>query len=253
MQSSRSTAPAARIIALPTVDSTNAEAQRRAAAGEAAPFWVIADTQTAGRGRSGRSWASAAGNLQASLLIRLSAPAPKAYQLSLVAGVAVIDAIRAACPSLPDSARLRLKWPNDILVDGAKTGGILVESGLRAGALEAAIGIGVNLASHPEDLGRLVTHLGAYAPAPAPTDLLAHLAPAMQHWLAVWGEGAAFADVRAAWLARAGEPGEALTINTGAETVTGRFEGLDADGALLLRDADGRTRRFSFGDVTLAL
>ncbi len=248
---SQSMAQSARVIALSSVDSTNAEAQRRAALGEEPPFWVIAETQTAGRGRAGRSWSSARGNLQASLLVRLAKPAPKAYQLSLVAGVAVIDAIRAAT-TLPEAARLRLKWPNDILIDGRKAGGILVESSSRAGGLEAAVGIGLNLASHPDDLGRPATHLAAHADAPSPQELLAHLAVTMRHWLAVWDEGAGFAAVRRAWLDRGGDPGEALTVNTGTETVAGRFGGLDADGALLLCDADGRERRFSFGDVTLA-
>ena len=240
---SSSRVPCTRIIALQSVDSTNAEAQRRAAAGEAPPFWVMAETQTAGRGRAGRSWTSARGNLQASLLIRLADASPKAYQLSLVAGVAVIDAIRAACP-LPEGTQLRLKWPNDILIDGAKVGGVLVESSSRAGGLEAAVGIGINLASHPENLGRAVTHLGAHAPAPAPAELLASIVEAMQRWLSVWDEGDGFAPVRAAWLRGSGNPGEALSINTGAETVAGAFNGLDADGALLLRDAEGRERRF---------
>ena len=103
-----------RLVHLPETDSTNAEAMRRALAGEAPPLWVLADRQTAGRGRAGRAWASQPGNLFASLLVSTSCPPALAGQLSLVAGVAAIDAIRRAAGQAPP-AGLRLKWPNDIL------------------------------------------------------------------------------------------------------------------------------------------
>jgi BirA family biotin operon repressor/biotin-[acetyl-CoA-carboxylase] ligase len=240
-----------RLLHVECVDSTNAEAMRRAEAGEPGGLWIIADTQTAGRGRSGRRWFSEPGNLTASLLIRLATPAPKAYQLSLVAGVAVTDAISATM-SLAPEACVRLKWPNDILIGAAKAGGILVESSMGAAGLVAVIGIGINLVSHPEGLGRAATHLGAHGPAPEPDALLSEIAIAMDRWLERWGEGRDFASVREAWLARAHPIGERLSINTGAEAVEGLFGGIDQEGALLMRDGSGRERRFSFGDVTLA-
>src|SRR5262245_60658958 len=113
------------VVTFPTLDSTNAEALRRALAGEMGPLWIVAERQTGGRGRSGRSWLSEPGNLHASLLTVLPVSAPEAAQLSLVAGVAAVDAIRVAM-SLPKDDALRLKWPNDVLITRAKAGGILV-------------------------------------------------------------------------------------------------------------------------------
>lgn len=237
-----------RVARLEAVDSTNAEAMRRAQAGERGPLWIMADTQTAGRGRSGRSWASAAGNLHASLLVTLAAPQPKAYQLALVAGVAAIDALNRALD--PVSPGLRLKWPNDILVEGSKTGGILIESSVTPASLTAVIGVGLNVASAPEVPDRPTTFLAAHGKCPAPEAILDALAEATDGWLTRWDEGRGFAEIREAWLTRAHPIGERLSIKTGAEQVAGTFHGLDAEGALLL-DVDGDVRRFTFGDVSL--
>ena len=142
-------------------------------------------------------WASEAGNLHASLLLGLACPPAAVQQLSLLAGVAVIDAIGAAAAgsALPD---LRLKWPNDVLIGGAKCAGILPEShtGANATSLLAVIGIGINLAWHPEDLGRAATHLAAHGVAVTPEAMLAHLAGAMERWLGIWDWGIGFAAIR---------------------------------------------------------
>jgi len=239
-----------RTLRLASVDSTNAEAMRQAAVGETGPLWIVAETQSAGRGRSGRPWSSSPGNLYASLLLRLSTPSPKAYQLSLVAGVAAIDAIRATM-SLAGDTPLWLKWPNDVLIGPAKAGGILVESSTGNAGLVAVIGIGINLASHPDLPDRPATHLGAHGNAPDPETLLAAIAPSLAAWLDVWAEGEGFSSIREAWLARCGALGQRLSVNTGRETIEGAFCGVDHDGGLLLQEG-GRERRFSFGDVTLA-
>jgi BirA family biotin operon repressor/biotin-[acetyl-CoA-carboxylase] ligase len=248
------------------LDSTNAEAMRSAVAGERGPLWITAARQSAGRGRAGRAWESDDGNLYASLLVSLSAPAPKAYQLSLVAGVFVHDALCAVLPTAEHGA-LRLKWPNDILIGGAKAGGILIEStvvtrerdGLPAPSgesggmrLAAIIGVGINIASYPEGLDRPATSLAAHGATPAPEALLARIADAADHWLSVWRNGEDFAAIRKAWLMRAHPIGERMSVNTGSERVTGTFEGLDADGGLLI-DAGAGIRRFAFGDVSLAV
>jgi BirA family biotin operon repressor/biotin-[acetyl-CoA-carboxylase] ligase len=238
-----------RLERLASVDSTNAEAMRRAIAGERGPLWIMADVQTAGRGRAGRSWTSEPGNLQASLLVSLGASVSKAYQLSLVAGIAVFDAIvQATRASLTG---LRLKWPNDILIDGSKVGGILIESSTTSAGLSAVIGIGINIASSPDLPDRPATRLAAYDYTADPQGLLAEIASATATWLAVWDEGAGFAAVREAWLNRAHPIGERMSINTGSERIAGAFLGLDADGALLL-DSEGNARRFTFGDVSLS-
>jgi BirA family biotin operon repressor/biotin-[acetyl-CoA-carboxylase] ligase len=239
-----------RLVHLAETDSTNAEAMRRALAGEPGPLWVIADRQTAGRGRSGRAWASEPENLFASLLISTECPAPRVGQLSLVAGVAAIDAITNA--GLDRTAALRLKWPNDILIGPGKAGGILVESSTRPeGGMSAVIGVGLNLVSRPTELGAAATSLACHGLALSPREALCFLGDAMDTWLATWNEGEGFARVREAWLARGGAVGEALTVHAGTELVHGRFVGLDAEGALIVADSEGRERRFTFGDVAL--
>lgn len=243
--------PSYRTVVLEEVGSTNREAFLRAEAGEAGPLWFTARRQTAGRGRSGRRWASEPGNLYASLLVRLACLPGAVPQLSLLAGVAVIDAIRqAAAGSVP--AALRLKWPNDVLIGQAKCAGILAESMSGHDAVTAVIGIGLNLAWHPTDLGRAATHLAEHGIRIAPDGMLGCLDEAMQHWLAVWGCGSGFEHVRSGWLDRAGPVGESCSVNTGTEQLEGTFRGLDANGALLMKDKEGRQRIIAFGDVMLA-
>jgi len=236
-------------VHIETVDGTNAEAMRRVLAGEHGPLWITADRQTAGKGRSGRGWASRPGNLFASYITAVRCPPAKAGQLSLVAGVAVYDAI-ARAGGVPG---LRLKWPNDILIGPAKAGGILIESTIRPGVAGtvAVVGIGLNLVSAPEDLGRSATFLAQHGLELSPQGALCFLAHTMKDWMTKWDDGADFVEVRQAWLERAGPLGEPLTVNAGATPVSGRFAGLDDSGALLLDSADGRQLSFSFGDVSL--
>jgi BirA family biotin operon repressor/biotin-[acetyl-CoA-carboxylase] ligase len=241
-----------RLLHLAAVDSTNAEALRRAAAGEDSGLWIVADRQSQGRGRSGRSWHSPPGNLYASLLLHLGCPPATAQQLSLVAGVATIEALSALAGDVLATKRLRLKWPNDILLDGAKLGGILIESTTITMRQIAVVGIGVNLASAPAELGHSATYLGTLGRLPAPDDVVRALVPAVQHWLAIWQEGAEFGAIRSAWLERAGPPGEAIAVNTGTGPTAGTFLGLDETGALLLRNRGGCKLRFTFGDVSLS-
>ena len=241
-----------RSIILDQVGSTNAEAFALAKAGESGPLWVMARRQTAGRGRSGRRWASEPGNLHASLLLGLNCPPTAVQQLSLLAGVAVIDAIGAAAGGSA-IANLRLKWPNDVLIDGAKCAGILPEShtGTNATSLLAVIGIGINLAWHPEDLGRAATHLAAHGVALEPEAMLSHLAGAMERWLDIWDWGIGFAAIREAWRARGGPTGETLSVDTGREKISGQFVDLAEDGALIMLDSSGRERRLTYGEVSI--
>jgi BirA family biotin operon repressor/biotin-[acetyl-CoA-carboxylase] ligase len=241
-----------RHVILEEVGSTNSEAFERARAGEQGPLWIVARRQTHGRGRSGRAWASEPGNLYASLLQRLVCPQTVLHQLSLLAGVAVIDAIRAAAGG-DVVAGLRLKWPNDVLIGGGKCAGILPESHSSAGAngIIVVIGVGINLARAPADMQRGATALAAHGVRETPESMLQHLAAAMQRWLQIWDAGEGFAKVRAAWRERAGPVGESVTINTGKDRITGTFLDLDSSGALIMRDAHGLQRRFTYGDVTL--
>jgi BirA family biotin operon repressor/biotin-[acetyl-CoA-carboxylase] ligase len=239
-----------RSVVLDEVGSTNVEAFARAARGERGPLWIVARRQTAGRGRSGRVWASDPGNLYASLLIELACPPTTAPQLSLLAGVATVEAIaEAGAGSLHG---LRLKWPNDVLIRQAKVAGILAESLADPARVVAVVGIGINLAWHPAGLGRAATHLSEQGVRITPDQMLGALDAAMQRWLLAWDVGRGFAHVREAWLEHAGPIGEHCTANTGTERIAGAFLGIDQSGALLLRDDEGRQRIVTFGDVALA-
>jgi BirA family biotin operon repressor/biotin-[acetyl-CoA-carboxylase] ligase len=184
---------------------------------------------------------------------RLACSPAVVHQLSLVAGVAAIEAIAEAAGErrLPG---LRLKWPNDVLIGEAKCAGILAESqmGGRGAEVTAVIGIGINLVSHPADAQRASTDLAEHGVEVTPPGMLDALAESMTRWLAVWDCGRGFAGVRAAWLRHGGRLGESLTVHAGAERLAGTFLDLDADGALLMRDEEGAQRRVTFGDVSLA-
>lgn len=213
-----------------------------AAAGAGEGLWLRARTQTAGRGRQGRDWVSPPGNLYASTIVRLRPRDPAAPTLALVAAVALDEIVGAYA----DPARLALKWPNDLMLDGAKLSGILLE---RTGDA-VVIGIGVNLAHHPVLPDRVVTSLAAAGfGAPDPAELLIGLAEAFARWLAVWRQDG-IAAVRARWLARAHPRGTALSVRApeGAP-VDGLFDGLDESGALRLKLADGTVRIVHAGDV----
>ncbi len=229
------------------LDSTNAEARRRAEAGEAGPLWITAAVQTAGRGRRGRAWSTGQGNLAATLLMVTDARPAEAAQLSFALALAAADLIDACVG--PGAARL--KWPNDVLIHGRKAVGILAESGTRPdGHLWLALGIGVNLASAPTNVERPATSLADHmaGPPPGPQAALDVLADGFERWRAAWAsEG--FPPLAAAWTERAVGLGERCEARMPAITLTGVAEGLEPDGALRLRLDDGSLERVTAGDV----
>jgi len=234
-----------RIEVFDQLDSTNDEAKRRALAGEAGPLWIVAKAQTDGRGRRGRAWTSPSGNLFATGLFRLNATPAEAANLSFAAALAVGDL--AATRLNPDL--VRLKWPNDVLVAGRKVSGILLESGAHAdGGLWLAVGIGVNLAHHPDDSERPSTDFSEHGEAPTPEQAVETLAERFDYWRMKWAE-AGFTPLRQAWLSRAHGLGERCTVRLQGETLEGVFADLHEDGSLRL-DLPGGSRRFiSAGDV----
>ena len=235
------------ILALEEVDSTNAEARRRAEAGEAGPLWIIAARQTAGRGRRGRAWETGQGNLAATLLFVTDKPPAEAAQISFVAALAVADLADAFVPP----ALVSLKWPNDPIIAGRKASGILVESGQHpGGGLWIAVGVGVNLATPPAAPERPATAFAAHmtGPPPKPLEALTILAGSFERWRRVW-QASGFTVIAEAWTRRAHGLGEVCTARLGHETITGTAEGLDPDGALRLRLPDGMLRRITAGDV----
>jgi BirA family biotin operon repressor/biotin-[acetyl-CoA-carboxylase] ligase len=222
------------------LDSTNEEARRLALAGECGPVWIVAREQTTGRGRRGRSWVSKPGNLFATLLTR--AAQPIAAQLAFAAGLAAAGAVDVYC----SPADVSLKWPNDVLLRGQKVAGILLES-LNQDAL--AIGVGINLAHHPQETEFPANSIAALTGSvPNPDDAMVHLARHMATWYEVW-RMKGFAPVRSAWLQRAAGRGKAVRARLEGREMEGVFEDLDHDGALLLRDAAGALVRITAGEV----
>jgi BirA family biotin operon repressor/biotin-[acetyl-CoA-carboxylase] ligase len=222
------------------LDSTNEEARRLALAGEPGPTWITAARQSAGRGRRGREWQCDSGNLFATLLIRPARPKSEWAQLSFAAAIAVADMAAHFVPA----ATIAVKWPNDVLAEGRKVSGILLETAGEA----LAIGIGVNLASHPSGTEFPAISLAAFGvKAPSPGAALALLAPAFAGWYDRW-ESAGFAPIRDAWLARAAGLGRRIRARLPDRESAGVFEGIDAEGALLLREGS-QTRAIAAGEV----
>jgi BirA family biotin operon repressor/biotin-[acetyl-CoA-carboxylase] ligase len=236
-----------RVVVRETLPSTNAEALELARRGEGGPLWVTAQQQTAGRGRRGSTWVSPPGNLYATLLLTDPSAAERAAELSFVAALAVHDAI-VACDSAP-ARRLALKWPNDVLCDGAKLAGILIESESLAARLAVAIGVGVNCVHHPAATEMPATDLAAAGAAIPAGDLFGALSAAMAQRLAQWRAGDGFAAIRAAWVERAGGLRGEIRVRLPGRELYGRGEGLDERGRLLLRLADGSVQPITAGDV----
>lgn len=237
------------MLHVPETGSTNADLRQLAEAGgedgDWDGLWLRADLQTAGRGRQGREWSSPSGNYYGSTLVRLRPGDPMAATLALVAAVAIEDAVRSCLPDI--GARLALKWPNDLLIDGAKLSGILLE---RTGDA-VVIGMGINLASAPVLSDRATTALGDHGVAVSPQTMQALLADAMTRWVAIWREQG-LPSIIARWEAKAHPRGTALTAKLpDGQALTGSFDGLASDGALRLGLADGSGHVIHAGDIFL--
>ena len=217
--------------------STNDDLAALARMGEAEGLWLRAERQSGGKGRQGRQWESPVGNLHASTIVRLRDGDPPAPSLALVAAVALHEAVSV------HAGGIKIKWPNDLIADGAKLAGILLE---REG--EAVIaGFGVNVADCPDMFGRPITCLKNLTEvAPDPAVLLEQLADSFARWIRRWRQEG-LDRLRPAWLERAHPVGTALETSEG----TGLFDGLDSNGALRLRLADGTSRVIHAGDVFL--
>jgi BirA family biotin operon repressor/biotin-[acetyl-CoA-carboxylase] ligase len=224
------------------IGSTNDEARRLAAGGAPHGTVVHADEQTAGRGRLSRTWISPPGNLYMSVLVRLDLSAARLPELSFVAALAVADAVDAL---LPKHVRVMLKWPNDVLVWGAKIAGILLEQADDA----TVIGIGLDVLHAPAASGYKTTSIAASGGIASVDGARDILLDRLERHLASW-QANGFAPIRAAWLARAHPIGAALRVTVQGETVEGAFSGLDDAGALLLDTKTGR-QRIVAGDVAV--
>ncbi len=237
---------------LPSVGSTNAEATQRLREGTPPPFWITAAEQRAGRGRGGHGWISPPGNLYASIAWATERPVAEVATLAFVASLAVHDLLAALIDEADAAVPLSLKWPNDVLCDGAKISGILLESTTIGGiGLCAVIGCGINCATAPDISKRRVTSLRALGLNDDLDIVFDRLDTAMRHWLTLWATSG-FAGVRGPWLQKATGLGEPITVRLSGETFDAVFDGIAPDGALIARLDSGARRMVSAGDVFFA-
>ncbi|MEQ1706752.1 MAG: biotin--[acetyl-CoA-carboxylase] ligase [Terricaulis sp.] len=230
------------------LDSTMLEARRRAERGELGPVWLIARRQTAGRGRRGRAWMSFDGNLLATHLFMTALPPAEIALLGFAAGIAIAETIEA----MGGVGRVALKWPNDVMIDGAKTAGILIDSGaLGGGRLWVALAFGINISAAPRAIDQPTSCVRMVLPhdvaTPSSTEFFNALRPRLETWAARLAEEG-FEPLRRAWLSRAQGLGHQVRVLQGDQALEGRVAGLSARGELELDTQDGR-RLIAAGDV----
>lgn len=232
--------------------STNSDCLEAARAGDKGNLWITSDMQKTGRGTRGRDWVSEPGNLYASLLLCDPGPAETLFTLSFVAALAVSDAI-LACEGV-EGCDISVKWPNDVLVNGGKTCGILLESHILEDRNFVIIGQGINIAHFPDGTMHKATSLGRAGIEIAPDQLFAHLAKAYKIRLAQWQNGKGFAGIRKDWLARASGFGLPISVEIPGNKT--RFEGkmldLGEDGRLIVEDLAGRQQMLASADIFFA-
>lgn len=250
-----------RLEAHQSVGSTNAIALERATAGDPGKLWIVSKRQESGRGRRGRVWATPEGNLAATLLLVEPYELKQAATLGFVAGLALADALDAVVPDRRISVavdgggkagrgdRFELKWPNDVLAEGAKLAGILLESSLLPGNRVAlAVGIGVNVVAHPEDVPYPATSLRTLGFSGDAETLFLALSDAWSENVRIWNNGAGLTDIRQRWLKRAAGLGSEVAVRVDGNVVRGVFETIDEDCRFVIR-ADGKVVTIAAGDV----
>jgi BirA family biotin operon repressor/biotin-[acetyl-CoA-carboxylase] ligase len=232
------------------VSSTNDYCLQQARESAVSGLWVTAERQTGGRGRRGRTWVSESGNLYSSLLLNNPAPRENLGTLPLVAALAANFAIKKALST--SSAKVKIKWPNDVLIDGAKVCGILLESEvISKDVISIVIGIGINVSHHPDQALYKTTSLNELGVRVYPQELFAYLFDEMKYVLALWDEGRGLPAIRDLWLENAAGIDEDIKINLPNEVLHGRFIGLSEDCNLILRQQDGDEIKIAAGDVFL--
>lgn len=251
-----------RLKAFDSVGSTMDEAGTALATGDAGNIWFTALRQTAGRGRRGRQWETPHGNLAASLLIFPDASREDIATLGFVAGVAMGRALAIALPEAAmktgidgaddavSKTRIALKWPNDVLADGAKLAGILLESRAAPDGRQAVIiGIGVNVVSAPEGLPYPATSVAALGGGASAESIFAALSDAWSESINIWDNGSGKAAILDEWRQHVAGIGAEVAISNNGEVVRGVFENIDAMGRLIVRTKDGRQVTIAAGDV----
>jgi len=251
---SRALAAGYGLTAFDAIGSTNAEALNAARGGARRSTWFVTTEQTAGRGRRQRSWAAPRGNLASSVLEVLDVTPAAAATLGFAAGLALERALRNV--SMEAFARggafvdYTLKWPNDVLGNRQKLAGILLEAeALPDGQLAVVVGIGTNVIAAPEGTPYPATSLRALAVDVTAEDVFAALSDAWAECFGIWNGGRGFADIRRLWLERAHGLGEPVSIQSGASTIAGTFDSIDASGCMVIVTASGERATIAAGDV----
>jgi BirA family biotin operon repressor/biotin-[acetyl-CoA-carboxylase] ligase len=232
------------LIAFDHIGSTNVEALARARAGEQGPLWVVTDHQTSGRGRRNRAWISPRGNLAATVLEVVTAPPQVAATLALVAGVALVQTLRSFF------VEAEVKWPNDVLLRGAKLSGTLLEAeNVADGRMAVVTGIGVNIVGAPQDVPYAAIALADAGYALSARQLFARLSDCWVEARRLWDDGRGMPQLRTRWLGYAAGVGGPVTIRLGGRTVSGTFETIDDGGQLIVATADGGRTPIASGEV----
>jgi BirA family transcriptional regulator, biotin operon repressor / biotin---[acetyl-CoA-carboxylase] ligase len=242
------------LVAFDRAGSTNAEALERARAGERGPCWFVTTEQTAGRGRRQRAWIAPRGNLASSVLEILDVTPATAATLGFAVGVAMVSALRqvsleAAMRTGGGQLDFALKWPNDVLANGQKLCGILVEAEQVAAGLAVVVGIGTNIVAAPSGTPTPAISLNALGIVISAQDLFAALS---DHWAAyrsVWHDGRGFPEIRKAWLGCAAGLGQPVAISSGNAIIEGTFDTIDEQGCMVVRTTEGRLVPITAGDV----
>lgn len=244
-----------RLETFDSIGSTNAEALERARAGERGPLWLVTDLQTAGRGRRQRAWISPRGNLAATIVETLDVQPPIAATLGFAAGLALEAALQAVSVEHrmrsggSASTEFLLKWPNDVLADGKKLSGILLEAETIGGDLAVAVGMGTNVISAPEGTPYPATSLASLGITAGAGDLFMALSDAWAEFRGIWDNGRGFGEIRSLWLDRAAGLGEAVSIQSNGTSIEGTFETIDETGCLIVAGRDGKRTTIAAGDV----
>jgi BirA family biotin operon repressor/biotin-[acetyl-CoA-carboxylase] ligase len=249
-----------RLVGFDAVGSTSTEAANAAKTGDVGDIWFAALQQTAGRGRRGRQWETPRGNLAASLLVVPDCDPALTATLGFVAGVALNNALREAIPEAAirtgidgadgQNARIALKWPNDVLADGAKLAGILLEAHSRPdGRMAIVVGMGVNVVAAPEGLPYPATSLVQLGTALTAEPLFAALSDAWVDAVTIWDNGRGVADVLSLWREAAAGIGAEVAVSREGDVVRGIFETIDDSGRLIVRGNDNSRITITAGDV----
>lgn len=233
--------------------STNHDAFLAASKGAATGTWIIADQQTEGKGRSNRRWISLRGNLHASIILKHIHQINKIPELSLVAGLAFHHTVLELANHLLIT-NVEIKWPNDLLINRKKVGGILIESTCyeTCDGATAIVGFGLNLLCHPEFLYENTSCLRSFGISLEPLDFLKSLDHHFLYWLALWSEDEGLTRIRDEWMAASLPIGTSITTRGLTGSITGSFRGISEEGFLIIKNTQDQLETICFGDVTVS-